>query len=73
MTSQQIYVTLLVVLCYLSEQAFGQASIDSHAGYDVPKNCGIAIGIYYGTLIGIFLTINGMKKFIIDRYRKRHE
>jgi len=72
MTSH-VYVTLLVVLCYLSGLTVGQASIDSQAGFDVGKNCGIAIGIYYGTLLGAFLTINGMKKFIIDRYRKRHE
>jgi len=68
-----LYLTLLVVLCYMSGVTFGQASIDSQAGFDVGKNAGIAIGIYYGTLLGAFLTINGMKKFIIDRYRKRHE
>jgi len=64
---------VVVVLCYMFQLALGQASIDSQAGFDVGMNAGISIAIYYGTLIGIFLTINGMKKYIVDRYRKRHE
>jgi len=66
-------VTVIAVLWCTIDLALGQNSIDSQAGFDVGMNAGISIAIYFGTLLGIYITITCIKKFIIDRYRKRHE
>lgn len=53
-------------LVLLISAANAQQSIDSQNGFDVGKNCGIAIFIYAVTLAVVPLTVNLIKKYMVD-------
>jgi len=60
-----------VVLLQLTTSVSAQASIDSQDGFDVGKNAGIAIAIYIVVLVSVTLTINGLKKYVVDKATKK--
>jgi hypothetical protein len=62
-------VCLAVVIWQLVTIATAQSSMDSQDGFDVGKNAGITVAVYTICIAGIVVTIQVIKKTIVDRPR----